>query len=160
MSEKQCFKCGKVKSLDEFYTHPEMSDGHLNKCKDCTRKDARETRDANLDYYLDYDRRRNRTPEREATRNASLKRQREKDPDDFDRRASLAKKKYIKNNPEKRHAHMVVSNAIRDGKIIKLPCEECGRKDSEAHHEDYSKPLMIKWLCRKHHGEIHRMQIN
>lgn len=37
---KKCFKCGKTKKLDEFYKHKKMADGHLNKCKQCTRKDV------------------------------------------------------------------------------------------------------------------------
>ncbi len=41
MTNKKCFKCNKVKSLSEYYTHPRMSDGHLNKCKECTRKDVK-----------------------------------------------------------------------------------------------------------------------
>ena len=38
MITKKCFVCGEVKPIDEFYVHERMSDGHLNKCKDCTRE--------------------------------------------------------------------------------------------------------------------------
>lgn len=47
---------------------------------------------------------------------------------------------------------------LRRGKIIKQPCEVCNSLDVEAHHNDYSKPLEIKWLCRKHHIELHNTQ--
>jgi hypothetical protein len=37
--QKQCFKCKKVKILDMFYKHPDMPDGHVNKCKECNKID-------------------------------------------------------------------------------------------------------------------------
>lgn len=63
----------------------------------------------------------------------------------------LQKQRY----PEKIRAREILSLAIKKRKIIKKPCEICGEQISQAHHEDYSKPLDVIWLCRKHHREIH-----
>lgn len=43
----------------------------------------------------------------------------------------------------------------RKGKLQEKPCEECGDK-AEMHHPDYDQPLLIKWLCRKHHLKLHK----
>lgn len=64
-------------------------------------------------------------------------------------------RKHAKKYPEKNSARMKLSNAVRDGKINPMPCEVCGNPTSEAHHDDYSKPLDVKWLCSKHHAERH-----
>lgn len=39
------------------------------------------------------------------------------------------------------------------------PCEICGEK-AEAHHDDYNKPLEVRWLCFKHHREWHKTHEN
>lgn len=39
-SIKTCFKCKKEKTLDAYYKHSEMKDGHLNKCIDCTKANS------------------------------------------------------------------------------------------------------------------------
>lgn len=54
-------------------------------------------------------------------------------------------------------AHWTVRNAIRDGRLVRQPCEVCGNPRTDAHHDDYSRPLDVRWLCRKHHGEQHRI---
>ena len=53
-------------------------------------------------------------------------------------------------------ANAIVGNAIRAGRLVRKPCAICGEELVEAHHEDYSKPLEVEWLCYKHHGERHR----
>ena len=36
---KKCFKCQQEKSIEEYYRHPRMKDGHLNKCIQCAKND-------------------------------------------------------------------------------------------------------------------------
>jgi hypothetical protein len=43
MTTKICFKCNIEKPLTDYYKHKQMGDGHLNKCKSCTVKDAKAT---------------------------------------------------------------------------------------------------------------------
>lgn len=45
-------------------------------------------------------------------------------------------------------------------KIQRQPCEVCGNKKSEAHHEDYSRPLDVRWLCFKCHRQWHKIHDN
>ncbi len=46
---------------------------------------------------------------------------------------------------------------LRRGKVVKLPCQVCGRTEHvEGHHHDgYDKPLVVTWLCRPHHRQVH-----
>ena len=58
-------------------------------------------------------------------------------------------------NKEKTRAHKIVNRAIANGKMISMPCINCGKK-AYAHHDDYSKPMIVIWLCQLHHKARHR----
>ena len=136
MLEKACFKCGERKPLFDFYRHPQMGDGHLNKCKTCTKSDAWHHRHRHHDRVRAYDRERSKQPHRQT---------------EAVRRAAEYRQRY----PERYAANTAVANALRDGKLQKLPCLLCGELDVEAHHPDYSAPLLVVWLCVLHHRELH-----
>ena len=66
------------------------------------------------------------------------------------------KKIYQKRYPEKAEVHRIVLMAKKSGKLIPKPCEVCGSdKRIHAHHDDYKKPLDVRWLCATHHHELH-----
>lgn len=44
---------------------------------------------------------------------------------------------------------------IKKGVLVRQPCEVCGLSEVEAHHDDYSRPADVRWLCRAHHRELH-----
>ena len=131
---KTCFKCGVERPLDDFYRHPGMADGHVNKCKECAKQDTSKNYRARIDHYLAYERNRNQEADRKAARAV-----------------------YARLRPEaKRRAAMVAGNAIKRGGLKRCPCEVCGTTVRvQAHHDDYSKPLDVRWLCFAHHREHH-----
>lgn len=59
--------------------------------------------------------------------------------------------------PEKTEAHRVIQRLRRKGELKPEPCEVCqSAQNIHAHHDDYTKPLEIRWLCRSHHIEWHK----
>lgn len=62
-------------------------------------------------------------------------------------------------NKEKRAAHLAVKRALNSGDLVRKDCERCGSPKTDAHHEDYSLPLVVNWLCRLHHKERHREMV-
>jgi len=151
---KRCRECGKEKPLDDFYTHPRMADGHLNKCKSCVKARVAKHRDRNLEAVRAYDRSRADQPDRAALRKQVAERWKS-DPE-LRTRSSSQKAAWRHRNPEKSAAQTMVGNAIRDGKLERQPCERCGNPKADGHHDDYSKPLDVQWLCRKHHADRHK----
>jgi len=129
---KQCKKCKKTKPINEFYVHAQMTNGRLNICKECVRD--RVSKHSQTEHGKEVARMWYKTPKGKA-------------------KLSRHTKRFRRLNPEKYKAHLVANNAIRSGKLIKQPCIICGDKKAEKHHDDYSKPLAVKWFCRKHHRE-------
>jgi hypothetical protein len=134
---KRCFKCLCEKPLEAFYRHAMMGDGHLNKCKDCAKKDVAEHRQANLEKVRQYDKMRASQPQRVALRKEIGKR-------------------WTALYPNKKRAHLALRRAVLKGIIAKWPCEVCGEK-AEAHHPHYDAPLMVTWLCSAHHKQAHAL---
>ena len=70
--------------------------------------------------------------------------------------ATANKRRHDLKNPEEARCRRTYRYALEKKRIIRQPCAICGSTDSiEGHHEDYSKPLDVIWLCREHHLEIH-----
>ena len=68
------------------------------------------------------------------------------------------KKLQMQRYPERVSAREAVLYALKSGALQKQPCLVCGDIDVQAHHSDYSKPLEVMWLCRKHHRQLHEKQ--
>lgn len=151
MSSKRCFKCLCVKPLDQFYRHTRTADGRLNKCIECTRADVAKHRLENIERIRAYDRMRGSQPHRVAARKEYAKTPAGRQAHQRALKASALR------HPGREKARYAVSNAIRDGRLTPWPCEVCGTEEAEGHHPDYSRPLMVVWLCPPHHREAHQL---
>jgi hypothetical protein len=60
----------------------------------------------------------------------------------------------------KRRARRALFEAIQRGELERGECafSSEGNCDGriEGHHRDYSKPLEVQWVCRRHHGRLHQ----
>lgn len=154
METKICKKCGRELSLNDFYVHKEMSDGHLNFCKDCVRSRVAKHREDNIERIREYDRNRPNAKERNREEKERIK----QNPKRYERYKEQKREWRIKNK-YKKQAHYQVQRALEQGKIIKPnKCEICGKINCEiqAHHYDYLKPLDVIWICTDCHGKVHR----
>jgi hypothetical protein len=138
---KKCFKCSKIQPMAEFYDHPAMGDGKLGKCKTCAKADVKARYALTRKERSAYEAKRFKEPGRKAT-------------------ITRAQRKMRAIHPEKYAARNAVSNAVRDGRLVRGPCVHCGTtKKVQGHHHDYSKPLDVEWCCFKCHREREHGQV-
>lgn len=70
--------------------------------------------------------------------------------------SNMSRRRWDRANPEKRSAHKLVEMALLSKRLVKQPCERCGCENVHAHHDDYSLPLDVTWLCPLHHAARHK----
>lgn len=148
---KECFKCKEVKPYADFYKHKKMTDGYLGKCKSCTKSDVHKNREENIERIRAYDRNRPNKIDRAKQSSEYHKTKKGKE-------VSLKSlREYRMKNPLRYKANCAVSNALRDGRLFRpLFCEKCGVScKPQGHHDDYTKPLSVRWLCFSCHNEFH-----
>ena len=135
---KKCFKCDLEKKISEFYQHKQMKDGHLNKCKSCTKKDSFNYVNKNEN---------SKEKERERGRNKYHRlNYKEKKPD------KESKKNVISNYKNSYREKYLAKNAsIR----IEKP------KGFEKHHWSYNKEHWkdVIFLTVLEHNKLHRYLI-
>ena len=120
----------KCKICDEDKPLTSYYSSNKSTCKECVKARARSSRWANIDQVRLYDRERGNRQSPEYLKN------------------------YRGENPKKYKATNMVNNAIRDKKLFSEPCF-CGEEKTVAHHDDYDKPLNVRWLCQAHHKQWH-----
>lgn len=136
-TEKACRECQILKPISDFSTN--RSKNRMPKCKKCQAIFAREWRAQNPEKAFAIKKTYNSSPAGKLSR-------------------KLCFERYAKRHPERRRAIHIVEMARKSKRLEREPCVQCGASSVEAHHADYSKPLSVTWLCRKHHIELHTEQ--
>jgi hypothetical protein len=136
---KTCKKCLEEKPESLFYRCRGNTDGLHGSCKECIKATTRANYAKNIKARADYDKMREKQPERKAKRAKYQQTLRNK-----------KRQQYL--------ANTMTTNAIRDNRLTKQPCIVCGASKVEAHHKDYYKPLEVTWLCKAHHLHVHGKQ--
>lgn len=127
---KVCSKCGLNKPELDFNLNAHAPGGIRADCKVCTAARSQKRRNRN----------------------------KKEDIDLYRSKQKNFGKLYEGRHPERAKAQRIIHDVIRTGMLERGACEVCGEINAEAHHDDYSKPKEIRWLCVEHHREHHRKE--
>lgn len=149
---KACRICGVEKPLSDFYKKSDMRDGHLNNCKDCHNARSVKWNKANRARINERKREISKTQEHKEKRKAQYTSERGRQI------AREAVKRYRQRKPMIDVAHRFIRLAIEKGLMTRpSKCSECESTERiEAHHDDYTKPDVVRWLCKSCHETWHR----
>ena len=149
---KTCTKCTQIKALSEFYLSKTHKGGRHSICKQCKREQSKAYRSAHPGKALQYKRNAlQRNPEQYA---AYYRRYQSKN------RVVIARKRriYRARTRHERAAQRKLQAAVIGGVMVRpTKCSACHKtKKILGHHPDYSKPLLVTWLCASCHVSLHK----
>lgn len=145
---KTCNRCGQVRSIDMFPTNKGAADGHKNQCRDCVSLRAKEWWKRNIQNPSWRLSRRYNSRLKGRLRRAMGYKAAKQDQVEY-------MKARREKHPEIFLAYAKVQWAVRSGKLVRLPCEQCGSTNTNAHHDNYKKPLDVRWFCVPCHHAHH-----
>jgi len=140
---KICFRCNIEKPLTEYYKHKQMGDGHLNKCKECTKSDSKKQ----LEKILADPEKKLKEQARHREKYYRLEYKDKHKPSYESKKATM--KRYKEKYPEKMEAHSFSGNLVAPEKGL------------EKHHWSYNKDHYkdVIWLTNENHNKAHRFII-
>lgn len=127
---KMCSSCKLVLPIDQFSLGKSQPDGYQGYCRDCAKKHSRKYHETNRDSII--------------RRNSEWHKKNPEKVIDLRRRKAAHSRVATK-----------LSDAVKSGKIKRGSCIICGQPNAEGHHEDYTKPYDVIWLCSLHHARWH-----
>lgn len=149
-----CSKCERVLPISDFHRNRRARSGLQDWCKECFKP---------LTQRQNVKRREDEAYKARKRAIASQRRAAGTFPRERERRHSIRRREQ---HPEKVRAHRITNEAIRNGRLKPQDhCEVCGviairgidgRRLIQAHHDDYTKPLEVRWLCAMCHNKTHR----
>lgn len=131
---KICEKCGASEKEASFKSKKDTPERHLDFCVPCRAKQRR----------LEYQKGKGKSAHLKASKKYANS-----------KKGKQSKSRWREKNPNKLYSHGVVAYRVKTGELVKQPCEFCGSLNVHAHHDDYSKPLEVRWLCPLHHKQWH-----
>ena len=153
MKQKICNLCEFYLPITDFHLRPRpLKSGerrHRTICKRCMAKKSLANYYADHEKWKEHYREANNRPEQ-------VERRRKWSESPQGKAVVRAQwKKYRADDLVRRAAHVAVQEARRLGALVPGPCEVCSKTPVAAHHDDYTKPLEVRWLCKQCHADHH-----
>jgi len=129
--KKNCIRCNNDKELNDFYVHPKMKDGHLNKCKECC-KEVADLREKKL---------------------------RQNNPEWCEKERVRSIEKYHRLNYRKKEIEQEKLKPYKNGKYKNLSRKLKLSSNENQHHWNYNLIEDVIILMKKFHRYLHRYLI-